>query len=196
VKAGDPSHLTFLRHLPLAQQAVELAVKLHAGQRRAADGASFVVHPMEVASLLDRSHYPDHVVAAAVLHDVLENTDEDFEALAARFGTEVADLVAAVSDDPSITDEDEAKRELRERVRRAGGYAAVVYAADKVSKVREIRMELAGGATMEQVQARIRRHTESLVMLEERIPGSRIVELLRFEIEALAELPPEIDTSS
>jgi (p)ppGpp synthase/HD superfamily hydrolase len=190
VNAEHPPHLTFLRHLPLTRQAVDLAVQLHAGQRRAADHASFVVHPMEVASLLDRAHYPDHVVAAAVLHDVLENTDEDFRDLEERFGSEVAELVAAVSDDPSIADEDEAKRELRERVRAAGGYAAVVYAADKVSKVRELRMELAAGATMEQVQARLRRPTESLEMLEETIPGSRIVELLRFEIEALSELPP------
>jgi hypothetical protein len=193
VNAEEPPHLTFLRHLPLTQEAVELAVKLHAGQRRAADGASFVVHPMEVASLLDRAHYPDHVVAAAVLHDVLEHTDEDFRDLEERFGAEVAELVAAVSDDPSIADADEAKRELRERVGRAGGYAAIVYAADKVSKVREIRMELAGGATMERVGDRIRRHTESLQMLEATLPGSRIVELLRFEIEALSELPPAGD---
>jgi (p)ppGpp synthase/HD superfamily hydrolase len=190
VNAGHPPRLTFLRHLPLAQQAVELAVQLHAGQLREADGASFVVHPMEVASLLDRSHYPDHVVAAAVLHDVLENTDENARDLAARFGDEVADLVEAVSDDPSIPDEDERKRDLRERVRAAGGYAAVVYAADKVSKVREIRMELAAGATREQVDAKLRRHHESLEMLEATIPGSRIVDLLRFEIEAMDELPP------
>src|SRR5918996_6067623 len=97
--------LTFLHHLPLAQQAVGLAMELHADQRRESDGASFVVHPMEVASLLDRSHYPDHVVAAAVLHDVLEDTDEERGDLEARFGREVADLVAAVSDDPSIAGE-------------------------------------------------------------------------------------------
>ena len=61
-KDNQVPELTFLRHLPLAQEAVELAVELHAGQRRDSDGASFVMHPMEVASLLDRSHYPDHVV--------------------------------------------------------------------------------------------------------------------------------------
>jgi (p)ppGpp synthase/HD superfamily hydrolase len=189
--AEDPPRLTFLRDLPLAQRAVELAVRLHAGQRRAADGASFVVHPLEVASLLDRAGYPDHVVAAAVLHDVLENTGEDVADLAERFGREVADLVAAVSDDPSIADEEARKRELRERVGRLGGYAAAVYAADKVSKVREIRTALAAGVPAEQLSGTLRRQRESLAMLEETIPGSRLVELLRFEIEALSELPPE-----
>src|SRR5262245_62502063 len=143
--AVHPPELTFLRHLPLSQQAVDLAVQLHAGQRREADGAPFVVHPMEVAALLDRAHYPDHVIAAAVLHDVLENTGEDAADLEARFGSQVAEHVAAVSDDPSIADEDARKRELRDRVRRIGGYAPAVYAADKVSKVREIRIALAAG---------------------------------------------------
>jgi hypothetical protein len=145
---------------------------------------------MEVAALLDRSHYPDHVVAAAVLHDVLEATDEDVADLTARFGPDVAELVAAVSDDPSIPDEDDRKRELRERVGRLGGYAAAVYAADKVSKVREIRTARAAGVPAEQLDGKLQRHRESLTMLEHTIPGSRLVELLRFEIESLSELPP------
>jgi (p)ppGpp synthase/HD superfamily hydrolase len=179
--------LTFLDHLPLAQRAVELAAQLHAGQRREADRAAFIIHPMEVASMLDRSHYPDHVVAAAVLHDVLENTAEDVAHLEARFGRDVAEL----SDDPSIANEHERKRELRERVGRSGGYAAAVYAADKVSKVREIRTALAAGIPAEELRDKLQRHRESLAMLEQTIPGSRLVELLRFEIEALAELPPQ-----
>jgi (p)ppGpp synthase/HD superfamily hydrolase len=192
--AGDHEpvpHLTFLRDLPLAQEAVELAVQLHAGQRREADGASFVVHPMEVASLLDRSGYPDPVVAAAVLHDVLENTDEDIGDLRARFGPTVATLVAAVSDDPSIADEDARKNELRERVRGVGGDAAAVYAADKISKVREIRMELAAGRPREKLDRKLQRHRDSLTMLERTLPDSLLVEQLRFEIEALDELPPQ-----
>jgi (p)ppGpp synthase/HD superfamily hydrolase len=192
--AREDSHvpeLTFLRHLPLAQEAVELAVELHAGQLRDSDGASFVMHPMEVASLLDRSHYPDHVVAAAVLHDVLENTDEEVDDLEARFGPDVAALVAAVSDDPRVDGEEARKDDTRERVRAAGGYAPAVYAADKVSKVREIRTALAAGTPWSELEHKLERHRTSLAMLERAMPGSRIVELLRFEIEALDELPPE-----
>jgi (p)ppGpp synthase/HD superfamily hydrolase len=189
VAPGQPD-VTFPRGRPLTKRAVAAAARWHAGQRRDADGAAFVVHPLEVAALLDRSHYPDHVVAAAVLHDVLENTDRDFADLRARFGPEVAELVAAVSDDPSIEDEDTRKRELTERVRRTGGYAAAVYAADKISKVREIRMSLAAGVPRDEVELRLRRHRASLAMLDDVIPGSRLVATLRFEIEALAALPP------
>jgi len=191
--AGKENHvpeLTFLRQLPLSQDAVELAVELHAGQLRDSDGASFVMHPMEVASLLDSSDYPDHVVAAAVLHDVLENTDEELDDLEARFGPDVAGLVAMVTDDPSIADVEARKHDVRERVRVAGGEAAAVYAADKVSKVREIRTALAAGTPWEELEPKLQRHRTSLAMLERTIPGSRLVELLRFEIEALDELPP------
>jgi (p)ppGpp synthase/HD superfamily hydrolase len=78
--------------------------------------------------MLERSRYPDRVTAAAVLHDVLEDTDADRSDLTARFGPEVAELVVLVSDDPSI---------------------------------------------------------------EQATPASGLVELLRFEVEALETLPPE-----
>ena len=184
-------HLSFLDGLPVAREAARFASERHQGQRREADQASFVVHPMEVACLLARSGYPDRVVAAGVLHDVLEDTDARPDELEARFGPEVAGLVAAVSDDPSIADEEARKDELRERVRREGGYPAALYAADKVSKVRELRTLLARGGGREDVAPAVARHRKSLDMLEGAIPGSRLTAMLRFELEALEAPPPE-----
>ena len=111
-------HLTFTRDLPLSQSALEFAVKRHAGQTRGADRADFVFHPVEVGSILERLHYPDYVVAAGVLHDVLEDTDAERRDIEARFGPEVAELVVTLSDDPSIGDEERRREDLRERVRR------------------------------------------------------------------------------
>lgn len=186
-------HLSFLENLPLARAATHFAVRRHAGQRRESDQASFIVHPLEVAGLLARSGYPDHVVAAGVLHDVLEDTDAQRWDLESRFGGQVADLVAAISDNPSIADEEERKTELRERVRRLGGYPAALYAADKVSKVREVRTLLAAGAKREVIEPTLQRSRASLAMLDATIPGNRLVDVLRFEIEALDELPPQVE---
>ena len=97
-RRGERS-LSFSRDLPITQAAVEFALRRHEGQHRLADGASFILHPLEVASLLERAHYPDHVVAAAVLHDVLEDTDTQRSELESNFGPDVASLVALVSDD-------------------------------------------------------------------------------------------------
>jgi (p)ppGpp synthase/HD superfamily hydrolase len=182
--------LSFVDRLPLTRDAIEFATERHSGQRRAGDEAPYVLHPIEVAAILERSRYPDYVVAAAVLHDVLEDTDAGRTELEARFGREVADLVAMVSDDPSIEGGEARKDEVRERVRQAGGYAPAVYAADKISKVRELRTMLARGIRDEEVEAKRERYRKSLGMLEQAIPGSRLVALLRFELEALESLPP------
>ena len=51
-------HLTFTRHLPLTQAALEFARERHGGQYRMADRAPFVLHPLEVASLLNGPTIP------------------------------------------------------------------------------------------------------------------------------------------
>jgi (p)ppGpp synthase/HD superfamily hydrolase len=182
--------LSFARGLPLTRKAIAFAKEHHRRQRREGDRAPFLVHPLEVASYLERAGYPDHVVAAAVLHDVLEDTDVDRSELESLFGREVSDLVALVSDDPAIEDIELRKGDVRERVRAAGGYALAVFGADKVSKVRELRMQLAQGLDPAEAEVKLQRYSRALAMLEREAPGDRIAELLRFELEALEALPP------
>jgi (p)ppGpp synthase/HD superfamily hydrolase len=187
----DIPELTFMRDLPLTRRAVAFARGRHRDQRREADGAPFLLHPLEVAALLRRERYSDPVIAAAVLHDVLEDTDADRLELEHEFGQEVSRLVALVSDDPSIADEEQRKQDVRKRVRDDGREALAVYAADKLSKVRELRLQLARGMPPEQAVAKQRRHRDSLSMLEDELKDSRLVEALRFELEALDQLPPQ-----
>jgi (p)ppGpp synthase/HD superfamily hydrolase len=192
VEPGDDAgpDLSFAHDLPITRRAIAFAQEQHRGQRRPADRAPFLVHPLEVASSLARAGCPDQAVAAAVLHDVLEDTDADRSQLEALFGRQVSELVAVVSDDPEIPDEERRKDAVRERVRRVGGHALAVYAADKVSKVRELRMLLARGLDPGQASVKLHRYSKSLEMLEHEIPDSRVVELLRFELEAHESLPP------
>jgi (p)ppGpp synthase/HD superfamily hydrolase len=157
---------------------VRFGVERHRGQQRRSDHAPFVAHPVEVASLLSRSGYPDQVVAAGVLHDVLGDTDAQRGDLEADFGDEVAYLVATVTDDSSIEDEDDRNAQVRERVRKIGGYSAAIHAADKVSKVRELRTLLAAGGSRDDVGAKLSRHRRSLEMFQATIPESRLVDVL------------------
>jgi (p)ppGpp synthase/HD superfamily hydrolase len=182
--------LSFAKDLSLTRDALAFASDRHRSQRRSSDGAQFIAHPAEVAAMLRRCGYRDAVVAAAVLHDVLEDTDAQPSDLEARFGPEVAGMVALVSDDPRIDDEEAQKDEVRERVRTGGPEALAVYAADKISKVRELRMLMAGGVSAEQAETKRRRYRRSLSMLEREHADERLVELLRFELEALESLPP------
>ena len=129
-------------------------------------------------------------MAAAVLHDVLEDTDVERAQLEERFGAEIANLVALVSDDPAISDEEARKDAVRDHVREVRGEAIVVYAADKVSKVRELRLSMTTNPDDPEIPACLARYRKSLAMLQDTIPGSRLAELLRFELDALEQLPP------
>lgn len=193
--ATSPPQFSFSEQLPATQRALSFASSRHRGQQRDADGATFLVHPAEVASLLARLGYADHVVAAAVLHDVLEGTDTQHGDLEARFGSQVADLVASVSDDPRIPDEDRRKDELRERVSGAGDEALAVFAADKVSKVRELRLLLATGVPAQNAQAKFERYRAALDMLDAHLSDKHLLALLRFEVEALTQLPPRLGST-
>jgi (p)ppGpp synthase/HD superfamily hydrolase len=184
----DPERLGFDDDPPLTQAAIEFASERHAGQRRRADEAPFVLHPIEAGAILERSGYPDHVIAAGVLHDVLEDTEAKRSDLEEQFGPEIAELVATVSDEPSIADTEAQKDDVRERVRQAGGHAQAVYAADKISKVRELRLMMDRGVGGDAVAIKRERYRKSLAMLEDEIPESELVEILRLELETL---PPE-----
>ena len=174
--------------LPLAQSAIDFARSRHEGQRRDADDAPFVVHPLEVAILLRDAGYPDHVVATGALHEVLEDTDVDKEELEERFGPDVAELVDDLTDDPSIDDQQKRRAALRRQVAEAGETAAAVFAADKVSKTRELRMKAERGPLDDDSRAKLEHYLESLGMLEQALPGSDLVDCLRAELQALGAL--------
>jgi (p)ppGpp synthase/HD superfamily hydrolase len=179
----------FVERSPLTRDALDFAAACHEGQKRELDGMPFVTHPVEVACLLHEAGYSDEVVAAGVLHDVLEDTEAELGDLEERFGPAVAWLVASVSDDPSIEDEAKRKAALREQVAHAGERAAAVFAADKVSKARELRIRAGLGRFRRKDEPRIEHYRASLEMLEELMPGHDLVDRLRAELDAVHALP-------
>jgi (p)ppGpp synthase/HD superfamily hydrolase len=96
-------------------------------------------HPLEVARLVRESGADEETVAAAVLHDVLEDTDVDPGEIEAKFGSRVAALVRALTEDESIADYEQRKDEHRRRVAAAGRDAALIFVADKLSNARRMR---------------------------------------------------------
>jgi len=183
----------FVESLPLTRAAFAYAAALHEGQRRESDLAPFVLHPVEVAQLLHGRGFDDEVVAAGLLHDVIEDTETTADDLRERFGDRVAALVTALSDDPSIADPRERKRALREQVARADRTAQAIFAADKVAKARELRATLARdphASEQPSIQLRLEHYDACLELLERAVPDLPLVAQLRFELWALRELPP------
>jgi (p)ppGpp synthase/HD superfamily hydrolase len=191
--ADDGFVPTFLTELPLARDALSFARELHRGQRRSSDAAPFILHPLEVAALLHTTGYGEIAVTAGILHDTVEDTGIGVEAITNRFGTEVGALVGAMTEDPEIEPYQERKAALRRQIAQFGEDATAVYAADKVTKVRELRAQAGRDPELlhcEEVRPRLEHYSESLAMLEEATPEHPLVQKLRFELEALRALPP------
>jgi hypothetical protein len=173
--------------LPQTQAALDYARTVHRGQLRDVDGAPFVEHPVDVASLLYAVAAPDHLIAAGALHDVLEKTPATVFDLRRRFGSMIASLVLAVSEDERIAGYNERKRALRQKVADAGEEALTLFAADKVSKTRELRMQpvpLWGRARRSRTR-RLAHYERCLVLLQERLPASPLVAQLQAELAGL-----------
>jgi hypothetical protein len=78
--------------------AIEVAARAHHRQVRKGTEIPYIVHPLAVAGLLIRAECPEHLVVAALLHDVLEDTPVTVAEIQSHFGRKVSELVTAVSE--------------------------------------------------------------------------------------------------
>lgn len=183
----------------LARAALAFAVSCHADQRRESDGAPFIEHPLEVERLLREAGCSDVLAVAGLLHDVIEDARVSVSELTSRFGADVTRLVQAVTDDALSPSYRLRKQMLCEQVSNAGGDAALLFAAEKISEVRELpgqvrRDRARFGATargssarnhMERYhQMRFEHYQESLRMLQRVAAGHPLVTQLANELES------------
>jgi (p)ppGpp synthase/HD superfamily hydrolase len=188
--SGDPP---FVAGRPLTGAALAWARELHGGQVRAVDHAPFILHPLEVGALLSGRAFDDEVVAAGLLHDLVEKTDARVEDVRERFGDRVARIVGDLTEDPAIVDYRQRKGALRASVAEGGADAHAVYAADKVVKVRELRAQAARAERLlddPDLRQRLEHYQRSLEMLESVASDLPLVRQLAFELWALSALPP------
>ena len=137
----------------LVREALETAADAHAGQvRNGSGGLPYIEHPKMVTERLAAAGYGDEALAAGLLHDVVEDSDLTVDDLHKRFGESVACMVAALSDDESIEDYVERKREHRQRIEAVDGDALAIYAADKLTNASMLADALAreGAAVAEE----------------------------------------------
>ncbi len=87
-------------------------------------------HCLRVGVYLYKNNYPENIVLAGLLHDVIEDTKIKKEELSKEFNYEIAELVEANSKDKTISDSDARIKELIQRCIAAGQDAAIVKAAD------------------------------------------------------------------
>ena len=131
-------------------QAFLLAAELHAGQTRKASlvpNTPYLSHLLEVSALVMACNPPEYVVAAALLHDVIEDQGEQTRALVlAQLGPQVLSLVEECTEPGTGTGAKapwlERKRGYIEHVRVASLYALLITCADKLQNLRDLRRQV------------------------------------------------------
>lgn len=93
----DDTTLDRLAFASLVLNALQFAEWAHRGQTRRFTGEPYFAHCMRVAGAVMRTNSSPTVVAAALLHDTVEDTDVTIEEIRLHFGDEVGDLVAALT---------------------------------------------------------------------------------------------------
>ena len=127
----------------LLDRAIQFAVKAHGGTERRGKGFPYVVHPLEAVAIAATISPDQEILAAAALHDVLEDTCVTAEELEKEFGHRVTQLVmeetdkffAGISEAQSWT---ERKKIAIERLKNASRDAKIVAMGDKLSNARAI----------------------------------------------------------
>ena len=127
----------------LLDRAIRFAVKAHAGTERRGKSLPYIVHPLEAMTIAATLTNDQAVLAAAVLHDVVEDTDVGVGRIRRSFGSRIAALVDTESDRFQAGQSEEAswharKRASLERLRSASHEAKIVALGDKLSNMRAI----------------------------------------------------------
>lgn len=132
----------------LLDRAIIFAVNAHAGTERRGKGFPYIVHPMEAVEIVATITPDQEILAAAALHDTVEDTEVTVEQLRAEFGERIASLVASESDEmvDGVSEEDswhDRKQAAIDRLAAATHDAKIVALGDKLSNMRAIARDYA-----------------------------------------------------
>lgn len=132
----------------LLDRAIGFAVRAHAGIERRGKGFPYIVHPMEAVSIVATMTSDQELLAAAALHDVVEDTDFTIGDIRAAFGDRVASIVDKETDiDMAGMDAGESwharKQVAIDRLAAASRDVKMVALGDKLSNMRAIARDYA-----------------------------------------------------
>ena len=132
----------------ILDRAIIFAVKAHTGTERRGKGYPYIVHPMEAVEIVATMTKDQELLAAAILHDTVEDTNVTVDQIRDEFGDRVADLVASESDEmpAGVSEEDSwhaRKQAAIDRLSHASREAKIVAMGDKLSNMRAIARDYA-----------------------------------------------------
>lgn len=125
----------------IKEEARIFATKAHKGQIRKSDKEKpMIIHPINVANILETYNYDDNVVAAGYLHDVLEDTKYKEEDLLRKFNKDIVSLVLGSTEPDKSLSWEERKRHTINTIKNLDLRHKAVVCADKISNLEDIRI--------------------------------------------------------
>ncbi len=126
--------------------AIIFATKAHKNTERREKNTPYIIHPLEVLSICETMTDDKEVLAAAVLHDVIEDTDFTYDDILKEFGKRVADIVSSESDNElegyNKNNPWKVNKELAiKRLQKANLDCKMVALSDKLSNLRAINRD-------------------------------------------------------
>ncbi len=122
----------------LLSKALTIAISAHEGQTRKGNGLPYIVHCMDVVTILVNHGITDEsILAAGAAHDAVEDGGISFDYLALHTSQDVADIVKALSKPPNLTKEEQ-KTWAMDAIRHGPTGARIVKMADRLSNTRDM----------------------------------------------------------
>jgi (p)ppGpp synthase/HD superfamily hydrolase len=187
-----------LGYSAILDRALQLAAVAHREQQRKGTAVPYIVHPAHAAMILIKYQFPEDAVVAAVLHDVIEDTEVSLGLLQAEFGDEVARIVDALSERKHAPGSKAKlpwrtrKEEQLQRLKEADALTAAVKIADALHNCQAMLRDLQeqGGALWQRFtgsrEDQIWYYTTLAALLRERLGSHALCDEFDQAVSALA----------
>ncbi|MGA9290783.1 MAG: HD domain-containing protein [Anaerobacillus sp.] len=125
--------------MKIIEKAIEASALAHDGQYRKQSSLPYLSHPVTVGFYLIESGSPEEVIAAGILHDVIEDTALNFDDLKAGFGEKIATLVLECSEPDKSLEWEKRKQHTVNELRTASFSVKQIVCADKLHNLTTIQ---------------------------------------------------------
>ena len=126
----------------MINEAIIFATNAHGNQTRKGKGTPYILHPLEAGIIVSQIKNDEDLICAAILHDVIEDTDITFEMVKEKFNEKIANLVVSESEDKSKSWKERKGHTLETLKKEKSEDVGIVALGDKLSNIREIHRNL------------------------------------------------------
>lgn len=122
----------------IIEYAIYYATRAHKNQRRKVEDIDMIFHPFTVGMILQRNGCDEEIVAAGILHDVVEDTPYSFEDIEKDFGTTVMKYVYDASEPDKSLEWEDRKTHTIEHIKTSPLGSKLIVACDKISNLEDL----------------------------------------------------------